>query len=286
MPPVGFEPTISAGERPQAAHLLRSWVRTPPGAWIFVWCECRVLSGRGLCDELITRPEESYRLWYVVVCDLETSKIGAPYIYDINRLRVSFYPKFLLKLTFQMCNVLVISWFWLRDKPCKTFNIIVSTSCVFFYFNLWVTAARQPAAPPPPLGCAPTYNAAPEVPLAGHPSYAVSNFRVFREQWIGCSVKESYSRISYRSYRDTGLRGQSKITRNLTDSLCYGSDSNGWPPEWAYRSETYFWTKLTSVPVHVVKAYWVMEVKLHSFLTSALDGDVWLPSHLGCFATG
>jgi len=25
------------------------------------------LSGRGLCDELITRPEESYRLWCVVV---------------------------------------------------------------------------------------------------------------------------------------------------------------------------------------------------------------------------
>jgi hypothetical protein len=33
-----------------------------------------VLSGGGLCDELITRPEESYRLWRVVVCDLETSK--------------------------------------------------------------------------------------------------------------------------------------------------------------------------------------------------------------------
>jgi hypothetical protein len=72
MPPVGFEPTISAGE--QAAHLLRSWFRIPPGAWILVCCECRVLSGRGLCDELITRPEESYRLWGVVVCDLETSK--------------------------------------------------------------------------------------------------------------------------------------------------------------------------------------------------------------------
>ena len=52
MPPVGFEPTISAGERPQAAHLLKSWV----------------------------------------VCDLETSRIGAPYIYiyiyDISNLRV------------------------------------------------------------------------------------------------------------------------------------------------------------------------------------------------------
>ena len=38
-----------------------------------VCCECCVLSGRGLCDGLITRPEESYRLWCVVVCDLETS---------------------------------------------------------------------------------------------------------------------------------------------------------------------------------------------------------------------
>ena len=44
MPPVGLEPTISAGERPQDAHLL------------------------------ITRPEESYRLWCVVVCDLENLK--------------------------------------------------------------------------------------------------------------------------------------------------------------------------------------------------------------------
>ena len=56
---------------------------------MFVCCECRVLSGRGLCDELITRPEESYRMCYVVVCDLETSRIGAPYIYDISSLRVN-----------------------------------------------------------------------------------------------------------------------------------------------------------------------------------------------------
>jgi len=32
-----------------------------------------VLSDRSLCDGLITRPEESYRLWRVVVCDQETS---------------------------------------------------------------------------------------------------------------------------------------------------------------------------------------------------------------------
>jgi hypothetical protein len=41
---------------------------------MFICCECSVLSGRGLCDGLITRPEESYRLWSVVVCDKETSK--------------------------------------------------------------------------------------------------------------------------------------------------------------------------------------------------------------------
>ena len=61
--------------RSAASRLLRSWVRIPPGAWMFVCCECCVLSGRGLCDELITRPEESYRLWCVVVCDLETSRM-------------------------------------------------------------------------------------------------------------------------------------------------------------------------------------------------------------------
>ena len=75
--------------RTAAARLLRSWVRISPGAWIFFCCECRVLSGRGLCDELITRPEESYRLCCVVVCGLETSRMRAPYIYDISRLRVN-----------------------------------------------------------------------------------------------------------------------------------------------------------------------------------------------------
>jgi len=39
---------------------------------MFVCCECCVLSGKGLCVGLITRPEESYWLWSVV-CDLETS---------------------------------------------------------------------------------------------------------------------------------------------------------------------------------------------------------------------
>ena len=62
-----------------ATRLLRSWVRIPPGAWMFVCCECYVLSGRGLCDELISRLEESYRLRCVVVCNLETSRMRRPW---------------------------------------------------------------------------------------------------------------------------------------------------------------------------------------------------------------
>ena len=72
---VGFGPSQwprGLRGRSEAAHLLRLWVRIPPRALVSVCCKCCVLSGRVLCDELITRPEESYRLWSVVVCDLET----------------------------------------------------------------------------------------------------------------------------------------------------------------------------------------------------------------------
>ena len=46
---------------------------------MYVCCDCCVLSRRGLCDELIIRKEEAYRLWRVVVCDLETSKMRRPW---------------------------------------------------------------------------------------------------------------------------------------------------------------------------------------------------------------
>ena len=38
-----------------------------------------MLSGRGLCNELITHPEESYQLWCVIMCDLETSRMREPW---------------------------------------------------------------------------------------------------------------------------------------------------------------------------------------------------------------
>ena len=38
-----------------------------------------MLSGRGLCEELITRSEESYGLRCVRMCDLETSSVRRPW---------------------------------------------------------------------------------------------------------------------------------------------------------------------------------------------------------------
>ena len=74
--------------RSQWPRRLRRWsaavflpglrVRIPPKAWMAVCCECCVLLGRGLCDRLITRPEESYWVWRVVVCDRESSIMGRP----------------------------------------------------------------------------------------------------------------------------------------------------------------------------------------------------------------
>ena len=48
-------------------HSLAETVGSNPTGGTHVCFECCVLSGRGLCDELITCPGESYRLWCAVV---------------------------------------------------------------------------------------------------------------------------------------------------------------------------------------------------------------------------
>ena len=68
MPPLGFEPPVPGSGGSQlpldlkressAARLLEMRIRIPPGAWMSVSYECCVLSGRGLCVGLITRPED------------------------------------------------------------------------------------------------------------------------------------------------------------------------------------------------------------------------------------
>ena len=98
--PVGVKRFISSQKRPD-------WLRDPLGllfdgfrGLFFLWadtsrstikdvglpplwdmdvcCECCVLWSRGLCDGLLTRPEESYRLWCVSECDCEPWTMRRP----------------------------------------------------------------------------------------------------------------------------------------------------------------------------------------------------------------
>ena len=62
------------GLRSAAARLLELWVRVTPKAWVSICCECCVLPGRDLCDELITCPEESYRLVHRCVWSIKLKK--------------------------------------------------------------------------------------------------------------------------------------------------------------------------------------------------------------------
>jgi len=85
MPPLGFEPPVPGSGGSQlpldlkressAARLLEMRIRIPPGAWMSVSYECCVLSGRGLCVGLITRPESRTECG-VSECYLEASVIS------------------------------------------------------------------------------------------------------------------------------------------------------------------------------------------------------------------
>jgi len=73
----------TTGCRPQwplrsaAACLLGLWVPIPSEAWLFVFFDCCWLSGRGPCVGLITRLEESYRVWCVWVWSWSLDNEGA-----------------------------------------------------------------------------------------------------------------------------------------------------------------------------------------------------------------
>ena len=112
--------------RSAAVRLLRLWVRIQPGSWKFVCCECCVLSGRSLCDGLITCPGESYRLWCVVVCDLETSWMKRPWPTGGRRATDKKIIHFLI------CFFIHINLFY--------------NSCLFIYFSLF-TSILAPVSP-------------------------------------------------------------------------------------------------------------------------------------------
>jgi len=69
-----------------------------------------VLWGIGLCDELITRPKESYRMWCVVVCDQETSIVRRPWPIEGCCAKKRIIPARPICLAFHCTN---FGWLWL-----------------------------------------------------------------------------------------------------------------------------------------------------------------------------
>jgi hypothetical protein len=97
---------------------------------MFVCCECRVWSNRGLCDELITCTEESYRLWCVVACGLETSRMRRPWP-SLGRSATAkkrnlYYVTNLL--VFNKVKIIQNTYIFYEAKPCVK-NLIFMWPC-------------------------------------------------------------------------------------------------------------------------------------------------------------
>jgi hypothetical protein len=86
-----WQPDLKRGSA--AARLLGLRVRIPPGAWMFVFCESCVLSGRGVYDWPIPRPEESYRVFVYVCLSVCLSVIEEPHRGGVGQLGLSNHKK-------------------------------------------------------------------------------------------------------------------------------------------------------------------------------------------------
>ena len=65
--------------RSAAPRRLRMWVRIPPGAWTFVYCECCVCCQAEVSATIWSLLQRSPTDWCVVMCDLETSSMRRPW---------------------------------------------------------------------------------------------------------------------------------------------------------------------------------------------------------------
>ena len=115
-----------------------------PTGGIDVCCECCVFLGRRLSDELITLPEESYRLCCVIVCDIETSWMRRPWskagCRGENKQTDSQFVSVKVFAAWVTYKLNVVKWIWTSFVSfCLGY-----TNCKLVYHVLWYGA---PAAP-------------------------------------------------------------------------------------------------------------------------------------------
>jgi len=109
------------------------------GVWMFFCCGGCVLSGRGLCDELITRPEESLRVIQ------KSRECGDPGPLGLSRpppqkKQTCIYNKQKMKIlrrqTLQFCcnshQHFVLQFCWARKGPAPQHNPVLCRVSVVF----------------------------------------------------------------------------------------------------------------------------------------------------------
>ena len=117
----------------------------PAGAWISVFCECCVLSGRGLCDVPIPRPKESYRLWCVTVCNVGISRTRRPW----HALGCWNWNPFLIVIFFffhKLSNILACTSVFVSSNALASFTAIIfsSKTCVFLnWYSLFLSHMKS-----------------------------------------------------------------------------------------------------------------------------------------------
>jgi len=99
-----------------------------------VCCECCVLSGRGLCNELITHPEEPYWLWCVVLCDPEIPWMRRSWPTGVVAPKITYRTRRRhqqLEITWRACHL------WIGKKNVRVVSSyeyewgMVTVSCIW-----------------------------------------------------------------------------------------------------------------------------------------------------------
>jgi hypothetical protein len=139
-----------------AVRLLGLWVRIPPGARMSVCCECCVLSDRDLCVGLITRPEESYWVWFVWVWSWSLDNEKALAHYGLPRHEKKNDRQYSLKGCWHV-EACIVQMGFVGDKMGQDFLLVLRN-------------------------CLPIFN--PQMPI--HIYQEGQNIRSIR----GCSIKE------------------------------------------------------------------------------------------------
>jgi hypothetical protein len=118
---VKWESTDSSGREFAPAGFLGLRVRIPLGPWTSVSCECCLFTGRGLCDRLITRTRESYRVVCLSECNREASIMRTPWpargCWSHEKV-----GKWLLNQIGRICRDTAVT-----SRPCSFHHIVCSS---------------------------------------------------------------------------------------------------------------------------------------------------------------